>query len=257
MGRVETDFKSMYLVNHIPDYMTKETAVVGKDDETDLTTPGPSLFNCLHCSEKFSEKEDLENHIKISHADQIHFKCDKCEYETKNKEEYNNHILVQHTKKRTFSESFPEPLANNIQDVATVTPPITERKKNIATRTRNKRTTSNGDIASLTPPSRPQKDDLTKKNKTKSIRYYPYPNKKQNDTNKKDNENIIGELEKMKSNIKIKLNDENSDKDIVDDKKKDDDYKPTEKNKSNLKIKTRFSRRNRNTDSSLDRYFLS
>ena len=42
---------------------------------------GSGLYNCRDCSEKFSDRKQLKNHLNLEHdhADQPQFPCDHCE----------------------------------------------------------------------------------------------------------------------------------------------------------------------------------
>ena len=94
MPKVQTKFKTMYLVNHLPEPDKGEEQVSGV--ESVVTTAGPSTYNCQHCSEKFLDETSLTNHIRDKHSGSITYDCPHCTYETTNFEEMQTHLSEQH-----------------------------------------------------------------------------------------------------------------------------------------------------------------
>ena len=295
MPVVETRFRTMYLVSHPPNSIQspiKETIATNTistttADAATSTTPtiedtiqaGPSSFNCPYCEEKFTNQNDLDTHIKTSHATSELHKCNKCSYTTQDANELINHKSSQH----------PTEEVNNELQNTTIQP---DQEKS--------HTESNDTTASINPASTESvtvDDNLesTKSRQNKNIirrkraapRYYAYPNVKLDTKKPTTKQKKVGEIaddafilpktaatlsKKKAIAFFAKQNKENpinilnrKRKNIPDyiDDEKDKDFEPPKKLKQSKRklldkpIPTRVSKRQKKVDTSLNKFFMA
>lgn len=53
-------------------------------DQVDDPVPGPSSVLCSHCSSRFSEKYELDEHIRNVHPHKLPSSCETCGYQASN-----------------------------------------------------------------------------------------------------------------------------------------------------------------------------
>ena len=50
-------------------------------DQVDNPLPGPSSVQCSSCSSRFSEQQDLDNHVRNVHPHKLPSSCETCGYQ--------------------------------------------------------------------------------------------------------------------------------------------------------------------------------
>ena len=290
MPAVETRFRTMYLVSHPPNSIhtpTKETIATNTmttttttADAATSTTPtiedtiqaGPSSFNCPYCEEKFTNQNDLDTHIKTLHTTSELHKCNKCSYTTQDANELINHKSSQHP---------TEEVNNELQN--TTVEPDQEKSQTSINPASTESVTVDGNLEST--KSRLNKNIIRRKRA--APRYYAYPNVKldtQKPTNKQKKLGDIADkaftvpktaatLSKKKAiAFFVKQHKENPLKNLnrkrknipnyIDDEK-DKDYEPPKKMKQTKRklvdktVPTRVSKRQKNVDTSLNKFFMA
>ena len=57
-------------------------------------------FICQRCDKKFSNQEELMNHIQIVHGKDLQYDCKKCEKYFSNMEDMRTHLQREHSYKK-------------------------------------------------------------------------------------------------------------------------------------------------------------
>ena len=199
MPLVNTKFRSMYLVSNKPDSSVplsvnqkihsssppsqlriENENSEGNDNEfSPAVVAGPSVYSCSHCSEKFDEKEKLNNHVGSNHTNETSYDCKFCSYKTNKPDEFEKHVKSQH------STLLPPPLSpSSSSSSLSMSPPPSPTTSAPSSQL----STLNNNLISHTPPTIIDKSDrrrisgrrdLIMKSKstanTRTPLYYPYP----------------------------------------------------------------------------------